>query len=217
MKKDYWLLSLSLISWGAIVLMIQKLPLQVPMHWGINGQVDRWGDRNNMIWLGALGSIIWVLMTWIPNIDPGRANYKRFGKSYRILRGIMVVLMLFLSWITVIASMNSSLNMVLFIKIFMGITLVVIGNLLTRIRPNWFTGIKTPWTLADPVIWKKTHRVGGYLMVAAGISFIISAFVLPGPRGFWIPITVLLGGVAFDIVYSAVLWKKSHGDTTPDS
>ncbi len=168
-----------------------------------------------MIWLGTLGSLIWVLMTWLPLIDPGRANYKRFGKSYRVLRGIMVALMVFLSWITVIVSMNSSLNIIVFIKVFMGITLVVIGNFITRIRPNWFTGIKTPWTLSDPVIWKKTHMIGGYLMVAAGISFVISGIFLHGSRGFWIPISVLFGGAVFDIIYSAVLWKKLHSSSFP--
>jgi len=213
MKKDYWLLILSLASWGALVLLIPELPDRIPMHWGLDGQVDRWGDRNNMVWLGAIGSVVWALMTWLPKIDPGRANYKLFKKSYRILRGAIVVLLSGISWITVVYSMNSSINVILLIKFFIGIAFIVIGNLLTRLRPNWFTGIKTPWTLADPVIWKKTHRVGGYLMVAAGIIFIISAFFLPGTDGFWIPIGVLLGGVVFDIVYSAVLWRKIHGNT----
>jgi len=213
MKKDYWLLILSLASWGALLLLIPELPDRIPMHWGLDGQVDRWGDRNNMIWLGAMGSMVWALMTWLPKIDPGRANYKLFKKSYRVLRGAIVALLSGISWITVVYSMNSSVNVILLIKIFIGITLIVIGNLLSRIRPNWFTGIKTPWTLADPVIWKKTHRVGGYLMVSGGIIFMVSAVFLPGASGFWIPIGVLLGGVVFDIVYSAVLWRKLHGKT----
>jgi len=213
MKKDYWLLILSLASWGALILLIPELPDRIPMHWGLDGQVDRWGDKNNMIWLGSLGSVIWVLMTWLPKIDPREENYGLFRKSYRILRGTIVTLLSGISWISVVYSINSGINVILLIKLFIGITFIVIGNLLTRIRPNWFTGIKTPWTLADPIIWKKTHRVGGYLMVSSGILFIISALVLPGPIGFWIPIGVLLGGVVFDIVYSAVLWKKLHGDT----
>jgi len=214
MKKDYWLFILALASWGAIILLIPKLPPLIPMHWGINGQVDRWGDRINIIWLGALGLLIWILMTWMPAIDPRRDNYRHFGKSYRILRGVIVALMIGLSWITVIFSMNENIDVALFLKIIIGITFIVIGNLLTRIRPNWFAGIKTPWTLADPVIWKKTHRIGGYLMVSSGVIFILSGILLPGTMGFWIPITVLIGGVIFDVVYSAVLWKKLHGNNS---
>jgi len=215
MKKDYWLLILSLGSWIAVILIISALPDQIPLHWGINGQVDRWGDRKNLLWLGGLGTIIWALMTWIPGIDPGRANYRHFLKTYRIFRGLIVFMMIVISWVTIVFSMNENIDVAMFIKIFIGFFLLVIGNFLSRIRPNWFTGIKTPWTLADPVVWKKTHRAGGYLMVAAGAAFIISGLFLPESEGFWIPITILLGGVLFDIIYSAVLWKKIHGKKSP--
>jgi len=213
-KKDYWLLFLSLAGWLAILLLLPEMPDSVPMHWNINGDVDRWGSKINMLWLGLLPAGIWALMTWIPKIDPKKANYEKFGSSYRIMRAVIVLFMIAVNWLTVIKVLYDSTNIVLFIKIFLGMLFTALGNLLIRIRPNWFTGIKTPWTLADPVIWKKTHRLGGYLMFFSGILFILSAFFLPDKSGFWVPMIFLIVSMFLTIIYSAVLWKKLHKDGT---
>jgi len=53
-------------------------------------------------------------------------------------------------------------------------------NYLTRVEPNWFVGIRTPWTLSSDTVWRKTHRTGGLLMVIAGSCS--RGGVLPRPR-----------------------------------
>ncbi len=75
-----------------------------------------------------------------------------------------------------------------------GMTLVL-GNVMPRARPNWWFGIRTPWTLSSDTVWTRTHRMGGYLMTAAGIITVLSV-VLPPRASFVVLMVVDRGGVA---------------------
>lgn len=36
----------------------------------------------------------------------------------------------------------------------------ILGNYLTALRPNYFIGIRTPWTLENADTWRAPHRSG---------------------------------------------------------
>ena len=86
---------------------------------------------------------------------------------------------------------------------------VIIGNVMTRMRPNWFMGIRTPWTLSSDAVWRKTHRVGGYGFVTGGVLAILAGVLRPD----WAP-WVITGSVAIaalgSAVYSYFLWREEH-------
>ena len=48
-----------------------------------------------------------------------------------------------------------------------------IGNYLSVIEPNYFIGIRTPWTLEDPEVWRKTHRLTARLWVTSGLILLV--------------------------------------------
>jgi hypothetical protein len=90
-----------------------------------------------------------------------------------------------------------------------GLLFVVIGNYLTRVEPNWFVGIRTPWTLSSDKVWRKTHRTGGWLMVIGGLAFALGAFLPPGALLPLLIATIVVVAV-FPIVQSYVLWKREQ-------
>jgi uncharacterized membrane protein len=69
------------------------------------------------------------------------------------------------------------------VPIMLGLTLVGIGNLLPRTRPNVAFGIRTARTLSDRACWMRTHRRAGYVLVGAGIAVVLSAVAVPAPVG----------------------------------
>jgi uncharacterized membrane protein len=75
----------------------------------------------------------------------------------------------------------------------LGITMISVGNLLPRTRPNLAIGVRTQRTLTDRAYWLKTHRRVGYLVVACGAALVLSALTVPGPVG---PAMILLIGPA---------------------
>ena len=91
----------------------------------------------------------------------------------------------------------------------MGVFFVVLGNVLPRTRPNWLLGIRTPWTLSSDRVWERTHRVGGYLMLGAGLVAILAGLLVPDRAMF-----VMMGGITVaalgSIVYSYAVWRKER-------
>jgi uncharacterized membrane protein len=90
-----------------------------------------------------------------------------------------------------------------------GLLLVLLGNLLPRARSNFIMGIRTPWTLSSDAVWTRSHRVGGYALVAAGLLTIAGAFV-PRPWGVGVAVTSAVVAAFLPVVYSYVIWSRDR-------
>jgi uncharacterized membrane protein len=93
-----------------------------------------------------------------------------------------------------------------------GVLLIGLGNVLPKLPRNGLVGIRTPWTLADPVVWERTHRLGGYLVMAAGLVTLAS---LPatGQRAARLPMIATLGAVGLSVAYSLVAYQRRAGSS----
>ncbi|WP_343688886.1 SdpI family protein [Chitinophaga sp.] len=89
--------------------------------------------------------------------------------------------------------------------------IAVISNLTNSVKPNHFIGIRTPWTLADEGVWRKTHQVcSRWFFISALTGFVLS-IVLPIA---WLPrllIILPLSCTAYAMIYSYWLYRK-RGD-----
>ncbi len=92
------------------------------------------------------------------------------------------------------------------VPILVGGLFVVLGSVVGRIRPNWFVGIRTPWTLSSELSWTKTHRLGGRLFVLMGIALLASGFV-GSAWGLLFDLAVVTGCVLWLFVYSYLVWR----------
>jgi len=91
----------------------------------------------------------------------------------------------------------------------LGVLFIVIGNLLPRARPNWFVGIRTPWTLSSDRVWEKTHRFGGHVFVVAGILMILSGVVVAAWARTGLSVLIALCAASV-VIYSYVEWKREQ-------
>jgi len=81
----------------------------------------------------------------------------------------------------------------------------LLGNVLGRVRRNFWIGVRTPWTLASERVWNDTHRVAGKLFVLSGILGFV-ATMAGSPPLFAI---ILIGIAAITAVgYSLVDYKR---------
>ena len=93
----------------------------------------------------------------------------------------------------------------------MGILFIALGNVLPRVEPNWFVGIRTPWTLSSDSVWRKTHRTGGWTFFLGGCALLIEGVTPLG--NFWPAMAVTTAAaVLIPVIQSYVLWKGEHGD-----
>jgi uncharacterized membrane protein len=186
-----------------------RLPESVPTHWdqsGPNGWSSRfWGAWMIPVFLVAL----WAFMRVLPAIDPRGNNYAKFGGAFE---GIIVSIMLFMFGMHIMdlrAALGYPVTMQRVLPIGIGVLFIVIGNLLPRARPNWFVGIRTPWTLSSDRVWEKTHRFGGHVFVAGGILIVLAALVM-AQWAHVVLVTVIVVCTATVLIYSYVEWKREQ-------
>ena len=199
-----WAISLAVVPWA---------PAQVPTHWELNGEPDRFAAPfPGLFILPMVMAALAVLLRVLPRIDPRKQNYQAFGSTYIAIQiGIMLFLVA-MHVITVAAALGMPVNMSLVVMPLVGMLFVGLGNLMGKIRPNWFVGFRTPWALASSDVWTRTHRFGGRLMVGLGLVMIAGGLLLPPA----VAVTLLLAGCLAMVIatfgYSYVVWLQL-GDT----
>ncbi|MGO1370188.1 MAG: SdpI family protein [Senegalia sp. (in: firmicutes)] len=207
MKKEWTLIVIILLSFIATIFIYAELPEEIPRQWGLNGEVNSYWGKEAVFFTALIPLILYGLMRFLPKIDPKKESYKKHKKAYNMTIFATIIFLIIIHWISIYASLGNNINMQLLVILGVGSLFIVIGNYMGQIRHNYFFGIRTPWTLASEVVWKKTHRVGRYAFVITGILFIISAF-LPGD----ISIAIIIGStiimVLFPIIYSYLIFKK---------
>jgi uncharacterized membrane protein len=145
-----------------------SVPDVLPIHWNAAGEVNGYGSKAvGLLTLPITALGLELLLLTIPRIDPGRDNYEQFHAAYAAVRLALVIFMAVVYGLMQLAFHDYRVSMAQAINLLMGVLFVVLGSLMGKVRPNWFVGIRTPWTLSSKLSWDKTHRLGGWLFIAA--------------------------------------------------
>lgn len=185
-----------------------QLPERVATHWGLDGQPDGWSSRTFALWLlPMLGIGAALLFAVLPKVDPRKESYQLHGPTYWMIANTTLAFLSVVHAAMIAYGIGWPVDVSIVVGVVVGILLVVIGNAMTRLRPNWFMGIRTPWTLSDDGIWRQTHRLGGYLFSAAGLLVIVAGILRLQAIAYLLIGAVIVAGVV-PIVYSYVLWRR---------
>ncbi|MCL4543673.1 MAG: SdpI family protein [Chloroflexi bacterium] len=189
----------------------------IPVYWNINGQVDRYGSRFEGILALPLAAVsVLLLFQILPLLDPGRANYRQFAGAYATLRTGVLVLLATLYTIEIAAAHEAVVDVGRLSAALFGLLFIVIGVILPKVRPNWFVGIRTPWTLSSKRSWQQTHRLGGRLFAGLGALLLLLALLSASGA---VTFAVLLGGSAILVtvllIYSFVEWRGDPDKSPP--
>ncbi|RAS76928.1 SdpI family protein [Priestia endophytica] len=208
MKKHVFpliIMSLSILCW---VILYNKLPSQIPMQWGVDGTVNSYAPKLQAAFThNGILLFLYAVLVLSPKMDPRKQNYPKFSRSYRIIT-LAIMLVLFLLNISVLlASLGYNLNVTTITPILVGILFIILGNYMQTVKPNFFIGIRTAWTLSNEQVWRKTHRLGSKLFILGGILFFVTPFV-PEQLLFPLIISIILAVVLIPTLYSYVQYRK---------
>jgi uncharacterized membrane protein len=187
-----------------------RLPEQVPTHFDLSGEPDDWMDRfPGAFLLPAIAAGIYALLFALRRIDPRREHYRRFKETWWVVLNVIALLMAALHVLSLGLALGWPIDMGRAITVAVGLLFFGLGNYLPRLRSNWWMGIRTPWTLDSEVVWRETHRVGGWTFVAAGLVLVLAGLFVPaGPRE-WVTGIALAIAVAIPLVYSYVAYRRT--------
>ncbi len=185
-------------------------PDQVPIHWNIEGEVDNYGSREVGAYLFP-GIIVgmYILFLLIPKIDPKKERYEQFRKVYHIFKGFMILFMALIYFIASFNALGYKIPVGTWVPVGVGLLFIVIGNYMSKIKMNWFMGIRTPWTLSSEEVWNKTHRLGGKAFIFAGIIMMLM-WLLPIKVKTPVFIVILIIAGLVPVVYSYILYSKEN-------
>ncbi len=184
-----------------------RLPERVAVHWNAVFKPDSWGPRWHLLVLPGIALGILLLAPLLRRIDPRRADYARWNETFWLLINVIVLLMAVLCVGMIGFNLGWPLDMRTVILGAVGMMFVGLGNYLPRVRRNWWMGFRTPWTLSSDRVWRETHRLGGRLLVLAGLDLVVAAF-LPRVAAPWVALAGVAVAVLVPTVYSYVLWRQ---------
>ena len=189
-----------------------RLPETVATHWNLQGTPDGFSSR---IWAVVLMPLVTVgltsLFNVLPRVDPRRENYAKFLDSYWLIANAILVFTGVVHGLILANGLGYTVQVDRLLPVGVGLLFVFRGNYLTRVEPNWFIGVRTPWTLSSDTVWRKVHRTAGWLFVIAGIVIAAGAFA---PRSAFMPLFVvtIVAAAGIPVAQSYVLWKREQHD-----
>jgi len=190
------------------LLLWNRLPAQVPMHWNAAGEVDGWGSRL----LAVCGMPLFLLaIHWVcllfTFLDPKNKGQSR--KALGLVFWICPAVSLISGTATLSEALGAPLRINTLMLLFIGILLIAVGNYLPKCKQNYTIGIKVMWALEDEENWAATHRFASRLWVGCGVVTLLLAF---WPEiGMWVTLGLVLLTTLGSVLYSYLFYKKKHG------
>lgn len=180
------------------------LPETIPVHFDIKGQPNRILPK-----LQAILELPLLMVIANSIIQYGIYREKEGLKNVKI-RSLLVWLIpvttQFVAGLEFASALNTKMNVLGFTNLFVGLLFVAIGNYLPKTSPNKLIGFRLPGVMKDSELWWKTHRIGGMLMVAAGLLTMMAAFT---PAGFPVMVFSILISIIVPSVYAQIKSGRS--------
>lgn len=191
------------------------LPETIPTHFNAKGEADGFGKRAT-IWvlvliLSVVSLGVYLLIAHIHRIDPRKSKavhpsiYKQLAFVVLLF---MTIVQLLVSYAIIFPASNNDMFTLIFAA--MGLLLAAMGYLMRDMPPNYFIGLRLPWTLEDDQNWAATHRVMSVLWVVGGGLLALLAFLL----SFTATLIAFFCGLALilliPIIYSYQHYKRNH-------
>lgn len=210
MRSRWFGLVIAALALAVSVWAYRQLPPTIATHWNLNGTPDGFSSRlTAVLIIPAVILAMTGLFTVLPKVDPRAENYVKFAGTYWLIANAVIVFMLIAHGMIIASGLGYTVRIDRLMPLGLGLLFIVLGNYLTRVEPNWFVGIRTPWTMSSDAVWRRTHRTGGWLMVLGGFVVAACAFL---PHGAFLPllVTAIVVMAVIPIVQSYVLWKREQ-------
>ena len=187
-----------------------SLPANVPTHFGIDGVANGWMSKPVFLCF-VVGLIVglYLLFLVMPKLDT-KKKIEQMGEKYYHLRVTFAVFFSVISCVNIFFALEGSLDKPQILVALIGVLYTIIGNYSQAIRPNYFLGFRTPWTLESEAVWKSTHLFGGRVWVVGGIITMLWALLIKNNQILYFGLMVIIAIlVIIPTVHSYLLYKKT--------
>jgi uncharacterized membrane protein len=211
LKTEVLSVFMLVLSFAAAMYFYMHFPASVPTHWNYVGEVDGWSSAGfAAFFLPAMNVALYLLLTFVPKLDPKKENIAEFKEVYGLFKTVFVFVMTAIFFMVGYSGLGYNVPVGIYVPLLIGLLFLLIGYMLKRAKQNWTIGIRTPWTMSSEAIWNKTHQMAGKYFVIAGI-----VLGLEGVMPVWLrapAFIAVLVLVFIPVVYSYILFRKEQKD-----
>ncbi|WP_206484169.1 SdpI family protein [Thalassotalea sp. G2M2-11] len=207
------LIGVILLVVSGVVIVNLPQGLELPIHWNIDGEVDRMVNADLALLAPPLMIFFIIgLLAILKYIEPRKTNLAHSTKAINAVCMTIVLLASVMEggYLALLAGLSFSMHLLVIFTV--GLALMIIGNYLSKARSNFFIGIRTPWTLSSENVWRKTHRLGGRLITIAGAITALLCWFIPNDALGYLITAVVLPAAIFPTIYSWWLWRNEQLD-----
>ena len=182
-----------------------QLPEQIATHFDFHNQPNGWSSKAFTVFGMPL---ILLALHWVcllVSCSPNHQMKNYHGKIKYMLLLVTPATALLMMVICYGYALGDQINVNRMSLVFVGLVFAVTGNYLPKLRRNYTTGIKLPWTMADDENWNKTHRMAAPVWVICGLLIIIMGLI---GEPTWIEPTAIVIAVLLPTAYSFALHLK---------
>lgn len=203
----YGLMFLPLIS---AFIALQFLPEQIPAHYDLNNRVTRWGSKYEVLIVPIVTAVLGYFFLGIAKFAAKQEENGNNNENVCIVAGIVTLIIfnamtgyaLYAGFhkIENLSSNKFDVNQLLFG--ILGIAMIIIGNIMPKLRMNAVTGLKTKWSIKNETTWKKSQRFGGISYIIGGIAIVAICFFVQGIYCFLSALGVIAILLVIDVFYT---------------
>lgn len=207
LKNDWLIWIMLFIPFVFVAYCWNKLPDQIATHFDLEGNPNDYSSKAfGVLFMPALNIGMYFLFITLPMIDPRRKNYGLFSDKFKIIRTVLHIFLTFTFFLTTFYALGYKFNLSMLIMYGVLGLILVLGNYMGNMRPNFFIGIRTPWTLSNEEVWTKTHRLTAKLWVISTLIMVVAFPFLPHMDVIFM---IYVGAISIvPIVYSYILYRK---------
>lgn len=202
-RSELIALSITVLSFLFGFYFYPQLPEEVSGHWNIEGLVDGYLPKFWGAFLIPLVlTVLFLVFLIVPKIDPRRANIEKFRKYFDNFIIALFIFFFYLYLLTLAWNLGAEFSFLPALSVLF----YFVGVVTEKSEPNWTIGIRTPWTLSNETVWRKTHNAAGRLFKTTAAISILGAFFQK--IAFLFFIIPLLFTILYSVAFSCLTYRK---------
>ena len=142
------------------------LPDQIPAHYGFDNQVTRWGSKYEALLLPILTIVLGLFLLAMARYAAKHEESGKNNENVCLITGIvslalfnlMTAYFLYTDFHKVENLSEAAFDVNQLIFGFFGLCMLIIGNVMPKLRMNSMIGLRTSWSMKNEQTWKKSQR-----------------------------------------------------------
>ena len=193
------------------------LPESIPAHYNLAGEIDRWGSKYESLIFPAFIIGIGFFMLWMAKVsakqeENGKNNEKIVFYTGMGLSVFFTVEHCYFLYKDFAAAKSMSFSgtgdVNQLICILLGISLVIMGNFMPKLRNNSIIGLRTSWSTKNDITWKKSQIFGGASFMIIGVLTVIAGIFFEGYTTMFIALGLLVTDTVVCVIYTYKVAQK---------